>query len=437
MPIYTFTDSSSGSHVAANGENLTANAQDNPVEITEKYIYIIKNYINDKVYIGQAIDPEARFKGHISDSKRKSETSAIDGAIYKYGPDNFYYEILEDKTTEYNEREKYWISFYNSICPNGYNILHGGENPPIRRGFDNNKCKFTPEDINEIKKLLEKYDIPMKDIASAYKVSYRTISNINSGKTYKNDKSDYPIRKINCSGEIYNQPNKNIVIMVSNEILNTEIPLGQIALKFNLSYKQVSNINNGYYERYKLPGFTYPIRDTKKIDINTAKKIRADLLSGILSKNKIASKYNVSYSVVSNINSGRDWFDKDLVYPLKKHEGRYNYSEDVWENIRKMLKNNVSIKKITNILNLPNESIVRDINVGKAHKSPNYEYPIQQYKNRFSYEEIINITNDIANTSKSLTQIAKEHNACKSTIIQIKNGAYKKYKLQNYTYPLR
>ena len=36
----------------------------NPVGIIKKDIYIIKNDLNDKVYIGQSINSEERFKSH-------------------------------------------------------------------------------------------------------------------------------------------------------------------------------------------------------------------------------------------------------------------------------------------------------------------------------------------------------------------------------------
>ena len=36
----------------------------NPVEPIKKEIYIIKNDLNNKVYIGQAIDSKDRFRSH-------------------------------------------------------------------------------------------------------------------------------------------------------------------------------------------------------------------------------------------------------------------------------------------------------------------------------------------------------------------------------------
>lgn len=57
---------------------------------------------------------------------------AIRAAIKKYGKENFDKEIIEyiedDEKHKYvSEREKFWISEFNSMCPNGYNISPGGE----------------------------------------------------------------------------------------------------------------------------------------------------------------------------------------------------------------------------------------------------------------------------------------------------------------------
>ena len=51
------------------------------------YIYVIKNDINDKVYIGKTQKSiQERFKKHIQDSKRKCcEKRPLYNAINKYG----------------------------------------------------------------------------------------------------------------------------------------------------------------------------------------------------------------------------------------------------------------------------------------------------------------------------------------------------------------
>lgn len=91
------------------------------------YIYKITNAVSGKCYIGQTGQktPEDRWKGHRCLSK--SSCPAIYNAIKKYGIDKFKFEVLiicfdEDRFIY----EKEYIQKYNSLVPNGYNILEGG-----------------------------------------------------------------------------------------------------------------------------------------------------------------------------------------------------------------------------------------------------------------------------------------------------------------------
>ena len=90
-------------------------------------IYIIKNDINDKVYIGQTTQgSEERFKQHLKLLK-SSEKQLIHKAIKKYGKEHFYFEVLETDLAinELDKREEYWIRYYDSVnC--GYNLCYGG-----------------------------------------------------------------------------------------------------------------------------------------------------------------------------------------------------------------------------------------------------------------------------------------------------------------------
>lgn len=91
-------------------------------------IYMHKNKINNKVYIGQTIQkPEDRWKN----GKGYKNNYYFYNAIQKYGWDNFEHLILEqsDKWTqeECNDKEKYYIQLYNAADKNcGYNINPGG-----------------------------------------------------------------------------------------------------------------------------------------------------------------------------------------------------------------------------------------------------------------------------------------------------------------------
>lgn len=91
-------------------------------------IYMIFNNFNDKVYIGKAKNgAEDRWKDHIGYDLQNNQY--IHRAMRKYGIKNFQYKILESNISEerLNEREKYWIAYYQSQVPNGYNETSGGD----------------------------------------------------------------------------------------------------------------------------------------------------------------------------------------------------------------------------------------------------------------------------------------------------------------------
>jgi len=103
------------------------------MEDNKGQIYCIKNTINEFIYIGQTIKYrkstkfgyEKRFKEHIAYSTTK-KASLLGKAILEIGKDNFYVELLEEcEINITDDRERYWIDTYNTLYPNGYNILYG------------------------------------------------------------------------------------------------------------------------------------------------------------------------------------------------------------------------------------------------------------------------------------------------------------------------
>ena len=115
------------------------------------YIYKITNLLNNKIYIGQVYNKSIydRFRRHISEAKPTSK-SYIGRAIAKYGFENFTIKEIDTANTleELNEKEKYWIKYYNSTDLNyGYNLTPGGD------GGNTYLCKSNDE-MREIKKKL-------------------------------------------------------------------------------------------------------------------------------------------------------------------------------------------------------------------------------------------------------------------------------------------
>jgi group I intron endonuclease len=89
-------------------------------------IYKITNQINGRIYIGQTVMTLARRWNQHSTSKKNSP---LYNAFRRYGPENFTIEaICSALAPEYlNELEQYFIGYYNSLLPNGYNLTTGGD----------------------------------------------------------------------------------------------------------------------------------------------------------------------------------------------------------------------------------------------------------------------------------------------------------------------
>ena len=91
------------------------------------YIYKITNDINDKVYIGKTeFNIEKRFQEHCRDAlKDRNEKRPLYNAMNKYGIEHFKIEEIE-QCNDIENREKYWIEYYDSYN-NGYNATLGGD----------------------------------------------------------------------------------------------------------------------------------------------------------------------------------------------------------------------------------------------------------------------------------------------------------------------
>lgn len=95
-------------------------------------IYKFENNINHMVYIGQTIDLEKRYLKHCRNIKDLRKQEDLYRALREFGLENFSYEILVQLDSfdqdRLNELENYYINYYNSLKPNGYNMVPGGTN---------------------------------------------------------------------------------------------------------------------------------------------------------------------------------------------------------------------------------------------------------------------------------------------------------------------
>lgn len=150
------------------------------------YIYKITNNINGRVYIGQTIGTiEKRFNEHKRDAIKGCQY-ALHRAMRKYGIDNFSVEEIEQcSTEELDDREQYWISFYDSYYQ-GYNMTIGGSafrKPPL-----------SEEKKQQILDLYINTNDSIKDISKEVDVSAFTVSKVlheNNIDVHKKPMYDY------------------------------------------------------------------------------------------------------------------------------------------------------------------------------------------------------------------------------------------------------
>lgn len=154
------------------------------------FIYKITNTINGKSYIGQTIqNVKERFYQHCATKCSKAVSNmAIHRAIKKYGKSNFTVEVIEEiDSANLNDRERYWIKYYNSYN-NGYNSTKGGQDG----------CKsFKDLDVESI---IKEYNTgkSLRTLGTIFKVDKQTIKdllvrnniNLRTTKTYKLSQKD-------------------------------------------------------------------------------------------------------------------------------------------------------------------------------------------------------------------------------------------------------
>ena len=127
-------------------------------------IYKYTNKLNGHVYIGQSTNIENRYKQHLYDSKQKFDRgTGVDKAIHKYGIENFTFEIIEEcQAEELNEKERYWIQYYDSYNK-GYNKTPGGDS---LKGEEHPRAILTEKQVIFIRDCYANH-IPRREVFNA------------------------------------------------------------------------------------------------------------------------------------------------------------------------------------------------------------------------------------------------------------------------------
>lgn len=189
------------------------------------FIYKITNKINGKSYIGQTIqNVKERFYQHCATKCSKAVSNmAIHRAIKKYGKSNFTVEVIEEiDSANLNDRERYWIKYYNSYN-NGYNSTKGGQDG----------CK--PFKDLDVESIIKEYNTgkSLRTLGTIFKVDKQTIKDLlirhnielRTTRTYK-----------------LSQKDRDKVL----EDFASGLSRKEIMIKWNISKSYLSQLINGY-----------------------------------------------------------------------------------------------------------------------------------------------------------------------------------------------
>lgn len=189
------------------------------------FIYKITNTINSKSYIGQTIqNVKERFYQHCATKCSKAVSNmAIHRAIKKYGKSNFTVEVIEEiDSANLNDRERYWIKYYNSYN-NGYNSTKGGQDG----------CK--PFKDLDVESVIKEYNTgkSLRTLGTIFKVDKQTIKDLlirhnvelRTTRTYK-----------------LSQKDRDKVL----EDFASGLSRKEIMIKWNISKSYLSQLINGY-----------------------------------------------------------------------------------------------------------------------------------------------------------------------------------------------
>lgn len=444
-------------------------------------IYKITNKINNKTYVGQTNELRKRWRRHYRELEKNIHTNRhLQRAWNKYGADNFKFSVIEScLKEELNDKERYWISYYNSNDYKvGYNQDSGGQegkvlNEDVRERIGNSRiypvgeechnAKLSNKEVVNIKKDLYESKLNYEDICKKYNIERSTLYNIKNTRTYSNVKTIYDESIKNMISFKGNAYSKNYLEFIVDEAIRLNLNWSLISEVTKMSKSQLYNIL--FVNSTIKTIFPSKSKELKQLMLNkklSYKKFLAFSEDEIVYIKKSLAEKNETLSSLAVIFDA----DRTLITKIKNLEyypdiaSEYNdiinvdrktgstsvnsiINENIVKEIKKLIFNKISSKDISEKYNI-SKSLVNDIKQGRVWKHVVTEYDAliktiksENFNNRYrklSDENIKEIKRLFVDENMSMANISKIFNVAYSSIHATLTGKNNKIHETEYDY---
>lgn len=247
------------------------------------WVYKITNTQNKKIYIGiTTTSIKKRWSGHLTQA-RIGNPRPLYKAIRKYGENIFIIEPIYYATSveHLGIMERFYIHYYNSLIPNGYNLSAGGE----KNQLDGNpRAKLKTKDVFNIREIYNSLTMSCSECYEIYKnkISFSAFEKIWEGQTwngihmevYTQHNKKYHSEKWKIKSGELNGNGKSDLIIIKARLYYVTHSLTKTYFKYGKEYSSQDSFRQALnYSYLHLPVYKKTLQkwflNTKEININT------------------------------------------------------------------------------------------------------------------------------------------------------------------------
>ena len=256
-----------------------------------------------RCYIGQTVNEKARKDGHRSAEWDFEQDTKFARAIRSHGFESLIYEVIDyaNNQDELNEKEIYWIKFYDSIN-SGYNITEGGAAGPA--------YKHSDIIVRDVQLLLKQGKLTTQQIADTTGTSIcfvSTIRNATGSRNLETLNCPKKSRKGSTNGKA--KLTEEQVEQIRERLKNNE-KRSDLQKEYGVSKTLIQLIATNKVWNHVEQDYEYKKKETNgnaKLTREIVKELKKDMWK--MERKDVAEKYGISIPTVDQIKAGKTWKD--------------------------------------------------------------------------------------------------------------------------------